>query len=246
MSELYLQPLFAPEVLDDKNAGGIAITHFPFVIGRHPECDYCIDNSLISRHHCVFFLQGNQVYVQDLGSLNGTKVNVQPLRSPKPIQDGDEICLFFLAYLVHLPVQPDAPAVQLEDTVLRLKSESEAKPQRVLLVEDNQDTARTLAMLIKEWGHEVQVAHDGPKALDAARAQPPDLVLLDIRLPGMDGYQLARQLRTQAGLKQTRLVGLTGYQEDDDNRQSQLAGISRLLTKPVKSAILREVIGNPN
>lgn len=240
MCEVYLQPLFAPEVLDDRNAGGIAITRFPFFIGRHPECDYCIDNALISRHHCVFFLQGNQVYVQDLGSLNGTKVNVQPLRSPQPIHDGDELCLFFLAYLVHLPAQPEASAVQLEDTVLR--REPNPKPQRVLVVEDNQDTAKMLALLIKEWGHEVHVAHNGPEALHAAQAHPPDLVLLDIRLPGMDGYQLARNLRGQAGLAKARLVALTGYQEDDDKRQSQLAGINRLLTKPVKSAILREVI----
>jgi CheY-like chemotaxis protein len=242
MSEVYLQPLFGPEVLDDRNAGGIAITRFPFFIGRHPECDYCIDNALISRHHCVFFLHGNQVYVQDLGSLNGTKVNVQPLRHPQAIHDGDELCLFFLAYLVHLPAQPEAPAVQLEDTVLR--REPNTKPQHILLVEDNQDTAKMLAMLMKEWGHEIHVAHDGPGALHAARVHPPDLVLLDIRLPGMDGYELARHLRHQPGSEQARLVALTGYQEDDYERQSQQAGISRLLTKPVKSATLREVIAS--
>jgi CheY-like chemotaxis protein len=244
MREVYLQPLFAPEVLGHKNDGGIAITHFPFLIGRHPNCDYCIDNVMISRHHCEFLLQGDQVFVQDLLSLNGTRLNVKPLRSPLPVHDGDELCLFFLSFLIHMPVQPEAQAVEPDDTEVHVQPNPE--PQRVLLVEDNQDTAKMLALLIKEWGHEVRVAHDGPEALDAAQAHPPDLVLLDIRLPGMDGYQLARRLRKQRGMARTRLVALTGYQEDDDNRQSQLAGIHRLLTKPVKSATLREVIGQHN
>jgi CheY-like chemotaxis protein len=244
MREVYLQPLFAPEVLGEKKDGGIAITHFPFVIGRHPDCDYCIDNVMISRHHCEFLLKGDQVYVQDLLSLNGTRLNVKPLRSPQPVHDGDELSLFFLSFLVHVPVQPDAPAIQPEDTQLGIQGKP--APQRVLLVEDNPDTAKMLALLIQDWGHEVTVAHDGPEALDAAQAHPPDLVLLDIRLPGMDGYQVARRLRKQAGLEGTRVVGLTGYQEEDDKHRSQLAGINRLLTKPVKSATLREVIGQHN
>jgi CheY-like chemotaxis protein len=239
MREIYLQPLFVPEVLGDKDCRGIAITHFPFLIGRHPECDYCIDNALISRHHCVFFLKDDQVYVQDLGSLNGSKLNVNPLRGPQPVKDGDELCLFFLSFLVHVPAQPEAPAVEPEDTELRL--DPNHQPQRVLVVEDNVDTAKMLALLIGHWGHEVHVAHDGPEAIQAAHAHHPDIVLLDIRLPGMDGYQLAQSLRRQKGLERARLVGLTGYQ-DDDNGRSQEAGMSRVLTKPVKSATLREAL----
>jgi len=240
MPEVYLQPLFAPDILGDAEPGGVAITHFPFLMGRHPDCNYCINNSLISRHHCVFYLQNGQVFVQDLGSLNGTKLNAQPLRSPQPVHDGDELCLFFLSFVVQVPVQPDAPAVESEDTDLDMNQSAEAR--RVLLVEDNESTAKALALLMADWGHQVHVAHDGHEALEAAQAHHPDVVLLDIRLPGMDGYQLAQRLRGQRALKHAHLVALTGYPVEEDNDRSRKVGISRLLTKPVKSAALREAL----
>src|SRR5262249_2020374 len=154
--------------------------------------------------------------------------------------DGDELCLFFLSFLVQVPVQPDAPAVEPEDTDLDMNQSAEAR--RVLLVEDNEMTAKALALLMADWGHQVHVAHDGHEALEAAQAHPPDMGWWDIGLPGRDGYQLARRLRGQRDLKHARLVALTGYPVADDNDRSRKVGISRLLTKPVKSAALREVL----
>jgi CheY-like chemotaxis protein len=112
----------------------------------------------------------------------------------------------------------------------------------VLVVEDNVDTAATLALLLKEWGHEVQVAHDGPAALQAAQAQPPDAVLLDIRLPGMDGYQVAERLRAQPGLAETTVVAMTGEDQEKARCRSPAVGFDDLLTKPVDPDVLRAVL----
>jgi CheY-like chemotaxis protein len=113
----------------------------------------------------------------------------------------------------------------------------------VLVVEDDRDTAVGLARLLQGWGHEVQVAHDGVEALRAARDRRPDTVLLDIRLPGMDGYEVAQQLRAQPGLGDTVLVGITGDPSAADPQRSQEAGFDRLLTKPVDLQALAGMLG---
>ena len=113
---------------------------------------------------------------------------------------------------------------------------------RVLLVDDNVDAAESLAMLLRLWGHEVAVAHDGPAALRAAEAQRPEVALLDIGLPGMDGYELARRLRSQPGLGRAVLVALTGWGQEEDRRRSQEAGFDHHLTKPVELSALQELL----
>ena len=113
---------------------------------------------------------------------------------------------------------------------------------RVLLVDDNVDAAESLAMLLRLWGHEVAVAHDGPGALRAAEAQRPEVALLDIGLPGMDGYELARRLRPLPGLGRAVLVALTGWGQEDDRRRSQEAGFDHHLVKPVELSALQELL----
>jgi CheY-like chemotaxis protein len=113
------------------------------------------------------------------------------------------------------------------------------------VVEDNEDAAETLAMLLKEWGHDVQVAHNGPQAIQAAQAHRPDTVLLDIRLPGMDGYQVAQRLRSEAGLEEALLVGMTGYPPEEDRRRQEEGGLQHLLAKPVDPETLHAVISQP-
>src|SRR5207249_10039286 len=83
-------------------------------------------------------------------------------------------------------------------------------PARVLVVEDNPDAAQSLGKLLRLWGHEVRTASDGASALEAVRAQPPDVVLLDIGLPELDGYEVARRLRREPGLEGVVLVAMTG------------------------------------
>jgi CheY-like chemotaxis protein len=104
------------------------------------------------------------------------------------------------------------------------------RPLRVLVVEDYADAATALAALVNLWGHEAHVARDGPTALAAAQAAPPAAVLLDIGLPGMDGYEIARRLRE---LLPTRplIVAVTGFGQDDDRRRSAQAGIDHHVLK---------------
>jgi len=88
----------------------------------------------------------------------------------------------------------------------------------------------------------VAVAHDGAAALPVAALQRPQIALLDIGLPGMDGYELARRLRAQPGLGQTALVALTGWGQEEDRRRSQEAGFAHHLVKPVDLATLQELL----
>jgi CheY-like chemotaxis protein len=131
-------------------------------------------------------------------------------------------------------VPESAPAPPVE-------SSAAERVVRVLLVDDNVDAAESLAMLLRLWGHEVAVAHDGPAGLRAAETQLPQVALLDISLPGMDGYELARRLRAQPGLGQTVLVALTGWAQEGDRRRSQEAGFDHHLVKPVELSALQEL-----
>jgi CheY-like chemotaxis protein len=117
-----------------------------------------------------------------------------------------------------------------------------ARQTRILLVEDNQDAATALLEILRLWGHEVVVVHDGASALDQARRSEPDVVLLDIGLPGMDGYTVARSLRLLPGLARIRLIAITGYGQDSDREQSQQAGFDHHLVKPVDLEELRRLV----
>jgi CheY-like chemotaxis protein/two-component sensor histidine kinase len=117
-----------------------------------------------------------------------------------------------------------------------------ARPRRVLCVDDDADIAESLAHLLRDMGHDVQVAHSGPEALAAASGYRPDVVLLDLGLPGMDGYELARRLRRQPGLGGARLVAVSGYGQEEDRRRSREAGMDDHLLKPVKAADLARAL----
>jgi signal transduction histidine kinase/ActR/RegA family two-component response regulator len=106
-------------------------------------------------------------------------------------------------------------------------------PRRILVVDDNVDSAESLAVLLRLQGHEVEVAHDGATALAAAQTFRPQAVLLDIGLPGMDGYEVARRLRQQSVPAEMLLVAVTGYCQEEDRRRSQEAGFNAHLVKPV-------------
>jgi len=113
---------------------------------------------------------------------------------------------------------------------------------RILLVEDDGDSAETLAVLLRIYGHEVQVARDGPTALRLAADQPPDVALLDLGLPGMDGCEVARRLREQEADKLPLLITVTGYGQDEDRRCSKEAGIHLHLLKPVDGEALNRLL----
>jgi CheY-like chemotaxis protein len=112
-------------------------------------------------------------------------------------------------------------------------------PLRVLVVDDCPDNRNTLDMLLRAVGHEVLLAADGPSALEAFRASRPHVVILDIALPGLDGWEVARRLREQEGSGPVLLVALTGYGRKEDEARSRQAGFDVHLTKPVDLEDLR-------
>jgi two-component system CheB/CheR fusion protein len=109
-------------------------------------------------------------------------------------------------------------------------------------VEDDPDTAESTAMFLRECGHRVQIACDGPAACRAAVNQPPDVVLLDLTLPGMDGWAVARRLQEPAWEKRPFLIAVTGHDRKEDHRRSQDAGIDLHLAKPVDPHLLQRLL----
>ena len=126
-----------------------------------------------------------------------------------------------------------------------LSNETRKQPDagwHVLVVDDNVDSADSIAMLLQLSGHEVRVVYSGQAALETSIEYKPDIVLLDIGLPGMDGYEVARRLREHAALKEVKLIAVTGYGQDADRLQSQEAGFDYHLVKPVDAQKLQEVL----
>ena len=107
------------------------------------------------------------------------------------------------------------------------------RPLRVLVVDDNQDSARSMALLLRKVGHEVELAFDGRDGLRQAEAQRPDIVLLDIGLPGLSGFEVAQRIRQRSDLAGMGLVAVSGYGLDGDRQQAREAGFDAHLLKPV-------------
>ena len=110
------------------------------------------------------------------------------------------------------------------------------------MVDDNKDSAESLAVLLRTEGHEVFVASDGPTALEAAPDFRPDVVISDIGMPGMDGYELGRRLKALPGMEDVVLMALTGWGQETDRRNSREAGFDQHLAKPVKFEVLSKLL----
>ena len=134
-------------------------------------------------------------------------------------------------FTVRLPAlgEPVAPKAGPRATLPRAARQS----SRVLVVDDNRDTAAGLSKLLKLLGHDVRVAYDGPTAVELARTHRPEVVLLDIGLPGMDGYEVAKRLRGEEGCRGAMIVAASGYGQEEDRRRSREAGFDHHLVKPV-------------
>ena len=112
---------------------------------------------------------------------------------------------------------------------------------RVLIVEDNKDTADSLSFLLKNWGYDVRVAHDGVTGMEIAKKYRPDCLLSDIGLPRMDGYLLAKKLRSQAS-PPLKLIAVTAYGDEQHLRRAKQAGFEHYLVKPVNPVDLEQVL----
>ncbi len=110
------------------------------------------------------------------------------------------------------------------------------------MVDDNEDSAESVVMLLRMMGNEVRMAHDGLEAVGAAAAFRPDVVLLDIGLPKLNGFEAARRIRMQPGGSKITLIALTGWGQEEDRRRSKEAGFDHHLTKPVDFGDLQSLL----
>jgi len=144
-------------------------------------------------------------------------------------------------FILRLPLSDKAP----EPAPLRAEQAQKVTLQRrVLVVDDNVDAASTLGLLLQSLGHETLVVHDGAKALEAAPEFRPDIMLLDIGMPGIDGYEVARRLRA-AGHK-FRIIAVTGWGQEADRQKAQEAGFDVHLVKPVELGVLAKALEERN
>ena len=113
---------------------------------------------------------------------------------------------------------------------------------RILVVDDNEDAAELLATALRTHGHEVRIAHDAPTAMNVATSFAPEVAFLDIGLPVMDGYEVARRLRHDIPIQQMRIVALSGYGQQADRERAARAGFDDYLVKPVEPTVLSQFL----
>jgi PAS domain S-box-containing protein len=220
------------EVTADRNAQGMALVAVrddgvgiePANLGRMFEPFTQADESL---HRTRGGLGLGLSLVKGLVELNGGSVEA---RSEGPGRGAE--------FVLRLPLAPEQPVVSGEPRSAGAAMSS----RRVLVIEDNLDAAETLREMLEMWGHEVAVAHDGRVGVEKARAFAPDVVLCDIGLPVMDGYEVARAIRADPEIASTFLVAVTGYALPEDQRRAAEAGFIRHLGKPVAIEVMEEVL----
>ena len=117
-----------------------------------------------------------------------------------------------------------------------------ASKRRILVVDDNSDLADSLAMLLRLEGHEVEIAYSAPGTFEAVQRLKPEVVFLDIGLPQMDGYEIARRLRADPSAKQVHLIALTGYGQEQDRERAREAGFGAHLVKPADIEVVNQIL----
>jgi PAS domain S-box-containing protein len=149
-------------------------------------------------------------------------------------------------FLVRLPVEETASAERRPRVGSRSTPTSGMTRRRVLVVDDNEDAVVSLAMLLRLTSHDVRTAGDGIEALQVAASERPDAVLLDIGLPRLNGYDVARRIREQEWGKRTLLIAMTGWGQDQDKQRAMEAGFDFHLTKPVDPEVLERLLADPS
>jgi PAS domain S-box-containing protein len=145
-------------------------------------------------------------------------------------------------FVVRIPAAPPAP--RAAESPLR-ETPVAVTPKTILVVDDNVDAAEAMSMLLTIIGHTTRVAHDGPEALEAVRSYAPDVVLLDLGLPGMTGFEVCQKIRAMDGTKAPLVVALTGWGQDSDRKKSRESGFDHHLVKPVDYDALADLLARP-
>lgn len=170
--------------------------------------------------------------VQNLVEMHGGTVQVQSAG----LGQGAE-------FIVRLPL---AAPKDRSSTPTELSSGQELAvcPLKIMIVDDNRDAANSLGILLRLQGHSIEIANDGPTAIAKAMEFIPDVIFLDIGMPGMDGYEVARRLRQSAGLERIVIVALTGWGQEQDRRRSADAGFNQHLVKPPETTTLEKLLSS--
>jgi len=147
-------------------------------------------------------------------------------------------------FLTRLPALAEPAAEPAPEPPEGLPAPPSTAGRRVLVVDDNVDSAESLAVLLRLYGHEVRLAHDGEAALEEAQSFRPDVIFLDLILPKMDGYEVARRLRLEPGRSGLTLVAMTGYGHEEERRRTREAGFQAHLVKPVNFDMLRDLLSS--
>jgi CheY-like chemotaxis protein len=142
-------------------------------------------------------------------------------------------------FVVRLPIMVDPPQPLPRPAPIEPTADA---GRRILVVDDNQDAVESLAKLLQLGGHETHMAYDGLEAVEAAKALQPDVIFLDVGLPGLNGYEAARRIRKQQADKRIVLVALTGWGQEEDRRRSKQAGFDAHLVKPVDPTTLAQLL----
>ena len=141
------------------------------------------------------------------------------------------------AYTARIPLHEQAARSSMPPPTYRVSPR-----RRILVVDDNVDAAESMGLLLKQMGHEVQVAHDGHAAPEAARFNRPQLVLLDLGMPGIDGYNVVERLRKDGRLAGARFIAITGSGEAEVRQRSREAGFDEHVVKPIDFETLRKLV----
>ncbi len=147
-------------------------------------------------------------------------------------------------FVVRLPALTEPKVEPARKTAERPSSQTSSGVRCVLIVDDNIDSAESMAILLRLYGHEVRLAHDGLAALEIALTFFPDVIFLDLNLPKMDGYEVAKRLRQEPSMREMALVAMTGYGQEEDRRRTQEAGFHLHLVKPVDFDMLQELLSS--
>jgi CheY-like chemotaxis protein len=147
-------------------------------------------------------------------------------------------------FVVTLPRIPDDVGVMRVDAAAPALAPVLSAPTRILVVDDNTDAAASLAQVLRMSGHDVIVAHDGRRALELVATELPSVLLLDIGLPGLDGYEVCRSIRDR-GLTDLRIIAMTGYGQERDRARAREAGFDTHTVNPVDVAELTRLVGTP-
>ncbi len=145
-------------------------------------------------------------------------------------------------FVVRLPHTSPQPERHVVSATTAPKVQAKPEPRRILVIEDNPDIRDLLRAKLRQLGHSVEAAEDGPKGLDKLLASPPDVALVDIGLPGMNGYEIARRVRAAIG-PDVYLIALTGYGQTEDKKLALAAGFNVHLTKPADFSDLQNILG---